>query len=146
MSTKLKKKNGRLERQKCHTIKSRRGPSCVFPFQFGDKKYYGCLEDRTVNTNYGRDWYWAWCATEVDEDGIFQGSRDNSDDPWVYCDTDCQSHEEALTWLPDETVKVTLQYHNKALWAGLELYGNLLTGFFLYSLILTVLISAIGNI
>ena len=145
MSIKLKK-NGRLERQNCNSVKSRQGPSCVFPFQLGDRKYYGCLEDGKFKTNYGRVWWWAWCATEVDEDGIFQGSPNNFEDPWGYCDTDCQSHEEALTWWKDETVKVTLQYHNKALWAGLELYGNLLTGFFLYSLILTVLISALGNI
>ena len=96
-----------------------------------------------------------WCPTEVDQDGIFQGDPNNGNDPWGYCwhtslDTphipDCPTHEETLTWRKDETVKMTLQYNNPALWTGLEWYGILLTCFLLYSLILTALISAIGKI
>ena len=86
----------------------------------------------------------SWCATEV-EDGIFQGNQNNFDDPWSYCHPLCPTHEETLTWRKDETVKMTLQYNNPALWTGLEWYGILLTCFLLYSLILTALISAIGK-
>ena len=50
-----------------------------------------------------------------------------------------------MTWSKDETAKVTLQYDNPALWTGLELYGNLLTCFLLYSLILTAIILAISK-
>ena len=44
-------------------------------------------------------------------------------------------------WKKEKTFKMTLQYNNSALWTGLELYGILLT----YSLILTVLVTAIGK-
>ena len=64
-----------------------------------------------------------------------------------YCGSDCPTHDEVLAqaWKTDETLKMTLQYNNAALRTGLELYGILLTSFLLYSLILTALISAIGN-
>ena len=51
-----------------------------------------------------------------------------------------------MTWRKDETVKMTLQFYNPALWAGLELYGIFLTCFLLYTLILTALISAMGRL
>ena len=92
-----------------------------------------------------------WCPTEVDKDGIFQGDPSNWEDSWGYCDVDtrhrtrdCPTHEETLSWRKDETIKMTLQFYNPALWAGLELYGILLSCFFPYTLILTALISAIG--
>ena len=50
-----------------------------------------------------------------------------------------------MTWSKDETAKVTLQYDNPALWTGLELYGNLLTYFLLYSLILAAFVSTISK-
>ena len=90
-----------------------------------------------------------WCATEVDKNGIFHGDRTNLEDPWGYChplSDMCPKHEETLTWRRDETVKMTLQYNNPALWAGLELYGNLLTCCLLYSVILTAFTLAISKI
>ena len=58
-----------------------------------------------------------WCATEVDKDGIAQKSS--------FCDPDCPTHEETMTWRKDKTIKMTLHYHDHttdALWAGLEWY------------------------
>ena len=81
------------------------------------------------------------CPTEVDADGI--PLRDG------ICGPECLMHYQldALNWMKDETVKMTLQYnHNQVLWAGLEMYGILSSCFLLYSLILTALISAIGKI
>ena len=79
------------------------------------------------------------CPTEVDADGI--PLRDG------ICGPDCLMHYQldGLNWRKDETVKMTLQYNNPALWTGLEWYGILLACFLLYSLILTALISAIGK-
>ena len=64
---------------------------------------------------------------------------------WGFCGPNCPKHEETLTWRKDETARVTLQYFNRVLWAGLEMYGTLSSCFLLYSLILTALISAIGK-
>ena len=97
--------------------------------------------------NYGLQ---IWCATEVDKDGISLGNPSNpsraSSLSWGICHPDCPTHEESLTWRKDETVKMTLQYNNPVLWAGLEMYGILLSCFLLYTLILTALISALGKI
>ena len=79
------------------------------------------------------------CATEVDKDGWSVGRL------W-YCGSDCQTHEEALTWRTDETFKMTLQYDNKALWTGLELYGCILLWIFPIGLILTIGVPIAGKV
>ena len=123
----------------------------MFPFKFGDKKYYGCLEaDRYYYqedpNQFIEDYLDTWCATELDEDGIFQGSLSDWEDPWGYCDPDCPEHEETLTWRKDETAKVSLQYSNSALWVGLELYGSILLWTFIPGLMLTTFLPILGNI
>ena len=62
------------------------------------------------------------------------------------CGVDCQTHEEALTWRTDETFKMTLQYDNKALWVGLELYGHILLWISLIILILTTGVLIAGKV
>ena len=86
-----------------------------------------------------------WCATEVDQDGIFQGDPGDGDDPWGFCGPDCPTHEETLTWSKDETVKVTLTYSNPALRIGLELYGAILLWIFVLGLILTIFTPILGK-
>ena len=127
--------------------------SCIFPFQFGYKKYYGCLpraEQVFIYNIYNMfidyNELQTWCATEVDKDGIFQGDPGVWEDPWGFCGPDCPTHEETLTWRKDETVKVTLHYYNPLLWTGLKFYGILSSCLLLYSLILTAVLSAIGTI
>ena len=85
-----------------------------------------------------------WCAKEVDKDGIFQGTPEDWDDPWGFCDPDCPTHEETLTWNTDTTVKMTLTYDNSILFIGLMLYGYLLAGIFTCGLLI-VLVPAIGK-
>ena len=107
----------------------------MFPFQFQDKKYYGCLsipnyENVITVFNY-------WCATEVDKDGVTGVT-------WGFCDPDCPTHEETLTWNTDTTVKMTLTYDNSILFIGLMLYGYLLAGIFTCGLLI-VLVPAIGK-
>ena len=88
-----------------------------------------------------------WCATEVDEDGIFQGSPGNSGDAWGICDmSDCPTHKETLTWKKDETVKMTLQYLNPALWNGLKLFGTILPWIFVLCLIMTIILPITGKV
>ena len=82
----------------------------------------------------------------MDKDGIFQGNPGVWEDPWGFCGPDCPTHEETQIWRKDETVKITLQYYNPVLWAGLELYGFLLACILLYSLIVLALLSAIGKV
>ena len=80
------------------------------------------------------------CSTKNDEKGVWI---------WGYggiCGPDCLTHEEAMTWRKDESFKMSLQFHNDPLWTGLELYGKLLAGIFIYASVLTTLISAIGKI
>ena len=72
-----------------------------------------------------------WCVTEVG---------------WGWCDPDCPTHEETLTWRKDETAKVTLQYSNSALWVGLELYGSILPWIFLLGLVLATLPPILGKV
>ena len=87
-----------------------------------------------------------WCATEVDQDGIFQGNPYNFEKPkWGFCGPDCPTHEETLTWSKDETVKVTLTYSNPALMVGLELYGAILLWIFVLGLILTIFTPILGK-
>ena len=95
--------------------------SCVFPFQYGNITYNGCVKERR----------WSWCSTGGD---VYDDTNN-----WGWCSPDCALHEDIVI----ATIKMTLQYKNN-LWAGLKLYGNLLSCFLLYSLILTALISAIG--
>ena len=90
-----------------------------------------------VDEVYMNDHVQPWCST-----------RDVIGTDWHFgwCGPDCVMHEDTFTWRKDKTIKMTVQYnYNPALWAGLELYGNLLTGFLLYSLILTAFISAISK-
>ena len=125
----------------------------MFPFQFGDKKYNGCLKrhdnvfilftDKDSNNNNDLQ---TWCATEVDKDGIFQGNPGYWEDPWGFCGPDCPTHEETLTWRKDETAKVTLQFSNSALWVGLELYGGVLPWIFILGLILTTVLPILGKV
>ena len=69
-----------------------------------------------------------WCSTGYIHDGY----------NWGYCGPECATHEETLMiWRKDETVKMTLQYHNRQLWAGLELYGSILPWIVFLGLILT---------
>ena len=104
-----------------------------------------------LRLNYHNDIQF-WCATDVDQDGIVKRSGANkwSSSTWGWCSSDCPIHEQnwrkEVTWTKDETVKMTLQYYNPVLWAGLEFYGFLLACLLLYSLILTALISATGTI
>ena len=82
------------------------------------------------------------CATKTDEnEGYVSGF-------WGYCGPDCLTHEEAINnpWFTDETVQMTLQYYNTALWTGLKLYGYLLTGILIVGLILTTVLPAFGKI
>ena len=83
---------------------------------------------------------YSWCATKVEENGF---STD-----YGFCGPDCLTHEEAKrNWKTDETFKMTLQYDNSdLLWAGLQLYGNLLAGILSIGLALTTLLPAIGKI
>ena len=115
--------------------------ACIFPFSdiFLDNiKHYGCVVIPGLNELTGLND--TLCPTGFT--GNYWGN-------WSYCGSDCPTHDEVLAqaWKTDETIKMTLQYNNSPiLWAGLELYGNLLSCFLLYSLILAVLISAMGNI
>ena len=115
--------------------------SCVFPALVwrsnGDKEtYYGC-----INNNEGEK---PWCSTKV-ENGQHIAGQGN----WGNCGPDCPTQEESLkpqfTWTKDDTFRMTLQYHNPVLWAGLEWYCILLACLLLYSLILTALLSATGK-
>ena len=86
-----------------------------------------------------------WCATEVDQDGIFQGNPYNFEKPkWGFCGPDCPAHEETLTWSTDTTVKMTLTYDNTILLIGLMLYGYLLACILTCGLVI-VLVPAIGK-
>ena len=126
--------------------------SCVFPFKIGDgidrddryynEKNYGCLPITIIHT--GSSKFQTWCATEVDKDGII-ATLEQDGNNWGFCDPDCPTHEESLTWRKDETFKMTLQYDNPLLWTGLEFYGILFAIILLYSLILTAVPSAIGT-
>ena len=55
-------------------------------------------------------------------------------------------HEDTMTWRKDETVKVSLQYSNSALWVGLELYGSILPWIFLLGLLLATLPPILGKV
>ena len=82
----------------------------------------------------------------MDEDGIFQGSPNVDDDPWGYCDSDCPTHEETMTWKKDKTMKMTLHYHDHttdALWAGLNWYLWSLLVVSFYGLLFTTLMPII---
>ena len=109
--------------------------SCIFPFIYDGNTYYGCWV-------YGYGGL-PWCSTEVDENGVHVDTKEQEN--LNACDPDCMTQEEAMKsqvkWKKEKTFKMTLQYNNSALWTGLELYGILLT----YSLILTVLVTAIGK-
>ena len=109
--------------------------SCVFPFIYDGIKSYGC---RYEDGDEGGD---AWCSTKVDENGV------EIPNYWGYCPADCRTHEETLTWIKDETVKMTLQYNNDkaVLWTGLEWYGKLLAGILAVTLILATLLLATGK-
>ena len=58
-------------------------------------------------------------------------------------------HEDVMkdNWRKDETFQIYLQYDNwGVIWAGLQLYGNLLAGILIVGLALTTLLPAIGTI
>ena len=84
------------------------------------------------------------CATKTDENERYVSGSGF----WGYCGPECLTHEEAINnpWSTDETVQMTLQYDNTALWTGLELYGYLLTGILIVGLILTTVLPAFGKI
>ena len=51
------------------------------------------------------------------------------------------------SWKKDETLKMTIQYDNSALWTAVNLYGyNILPFLVLYSMGLSILLPALGNI
>ena len=55
-------------------------------------------------------------------------------------------HEDTFTWRKDETIKMTVQFNdNPALWAGLELYGNILPWIFFPGLLLTTILPITGK-
>ena len=107
----------------------------MFPFQFQDKKYYGCL--KIPNYENVITVFTYWCATEVDQDGVTGVT-------FRKCGF-CPAHDETLTWRKDETVKVTLTYSNPALRVGLELYGVILLWIFVLGLILTIFTPILGK-
>ena len=74
----------------------------------------------------------------MDKDGIFQGSTKSYPGPWDFCGPDCLTHEETVTWTTDETFKMTLQYDNRLLKEGIELYGILLAGISICGLMIIV--------
>ena len=51
-----------------------------------------------------------------------------------------------MTWRKDDIAKVTLQYFNKALWVGMELYGRILPWIFILGLILTTGLPMTGKV
>ena len=146
-----------LKTSDCHLFRfsgAEANKSCIFPFQFGDKKYYGCLPwtgqvfiifmiFRIISFDYYD--IQTWCPTEVDKDGIFQGEPIDFYDPWGNCGPDCPTHEETLSWTTDETFKMTVQYGNAVLSSGLKLYGILLVGSFICGLMI-ILVTATGKI
>ena len=88
-----------------------------------------------------------WCATEVDQDGIFRGFDHlmyEPGEPWGICGPDCPIHEETMTWHTDRTFKMTLTYDYTILFIGLMLYGYLLAGILTCGLVI-VLVPAIGK-
>ena len=88
-----------------------------------------------------------WCATEVDKDGIYQGDRSSSNEQWGFCDPDCPTHEETMTWRKDKRMKMTLHYHDHttdALWAGLNWYLRSLLVISLYGLLFTTIMPILG--
>ena len=118
--------------------------SCVFPAEIYNQitkdfdTYYGCDIDGEERP---------WCSTKVDENGVHIAGQGN----WGDCGPDCPTQEESLkpqfTWRKDDTFRMTLKYkYNVALWTGLEWYCILFVCIFLYSLILTALVSATGTI
>ena len=146
-----------LKTSDCHLFRfsgAEANKSCIFPFQFGDKKYYGCLPKAEqvfiifmIFRIISFDYYdiQTWCATQVDKDGIFQGEPIDFYDPWGNCGPDCPTHEETLSWTTDETFKMTVQYDKTALFGGLKLYGILLACIFIIGLMI-ILVPAMGNI
>ena len=119
-----------VESQGNETFSIEGNKSCIFPFIYDGNTYYGCRV-------YGG---LPLCSTKVDENGFHVREPGNVN----ACDPNCLTQEEAMKrrkWKKEKTFKMTLQYNNSALWTGLELYGILLT----YSLILTVLVTAIGK-
>ena len=63
-----------------------------------------------------------------------------------YCAPECPLHEDTISWRKDETAKVTLQYFNPSLRAGLELYGIILPWIVILGLILTTGLPIAGNV
>ena len=78
----------------------------------------------------------AWCSTGY----IYEGYN------WGTCGPDCAWHEDTISWRKDETVKMTLQYYNHALWVGLEVYGSILLWIFPLGLILTTILPITGKL
>ena len=118
---------------------------CHFPFkETADAPLrHSCL----YGTNSkGRPY--GWCATKVDENGVRSYAQ------WGYCSDECKTQEEAMlevepliqdSWRKDETLKVTIQYDNSALWTAVNLYGNILPFLVLYSMGLSILLPALGK-
>ena len=88
----------------------------------------------------------------MDENG-FQVHR-SGDEKWGYCSDDCKTQEEAMvevepliqdSWRKDDTLKVTIQYDNSALWTAVNLYGYILPFLVLYSMGLSILLPALGK-
>ena len=78
----------------------------------------------------------AWCSTGYIHTGY----------NWGTCGPDCVWHEDTISWRKDETVKMTLQYYNHALWVGLEVYGSILLWIFPLGLILTTILPITGKV
>ena len=84
----------------------------------------------------------------MDKDGILTDEEWNSwTGTWGFCDPDCPTHEETLTWRKDKTIKMTLHYHDHttdALWAGLNWYLWSLLVVSFYGLLFTTIMPILG--
>ena len=115
---------------------------CVFPFKYGGVTHYGCVSYGfqvliVINSlQFNLFTVQPWCSTIYIDDGY----------NWGHCGPDCAMHEDTMTWRKDETVKMSLQYSNTALWVGLELYGSILPWIFLLGLVLATLPPILGKV
>ena len=71
---------------------------------------------------------------------VFDGSN------WGWCGPDCAMHEDTMTWRKGETVKMSLQYYNTALWVGLKLYGSILPWISVLGMALTTVLPILGKV
>ena len=78
-----------------------------------------------------------WCSTIYIDDGK----------NWGFCDPICVMSEDTFTWRKDETVKMSLQYYNTALWVGLKLYAYfILPWIFVLGMALTTVLPILGKV